>query len=520
MKAKRLAMLVAALAVLPSAWAFVYLTPNNLQGRKLYEGELNQWNFEREAPLVTAYAPKGFFQPILRDSLRRMGGEVFERVAFDPADTPDYFRLRAGFFVAILFACDGAYLPEGDKLPEPYAKAFALAREDQRVVARFRALVEKGMAGKDLIVESESRRALQWMDGLWNWRDLTPDDLRFEFGAWIRRLEAIMGEPHGPAPKALGSVGGRPDYEIPATLGKIPLEASSRGVKLDPAGRVSFSGDLRGFSLSFSTSAVPCRVSLTVDTGAHPRFRYDVVLGAEKLPPPPGPLPPRAPFPARGLMNGVEPQFGGPSDWRNLPHEVYSRAYPNPCFGWRGRVLSGSLARFGERAPMGVVRRSCRWRVTVEKDGATVCDAVLEWPRGSAASIARLQDGVIGRYGLEASWQEAVNALNARFCTSQLEKGFRFAKVDELCFEIGDVESDELFWQAYAKRFWQVRPTKERLATLTEDVVNARREFLAHAYAGGPFRQRVPDKAKSAIEAATEPNADIGALDDLTLEDE
>lgn len=513
-------MLLACAPLMGGAGTFPCLTPSDLQGRKLYAGELNQWNFEEEAPLVTAYAPTGFFQPVLRDALRRMGAEVFVRVAFDPSDTPDFFRLRTGFRAAIRFDCDGLYLPDGDKLPESYAKALGFARDDRQVAARLLGLIERGRDGKDLIVAAESRRARQWLSDLDGREDLSADDLRLEFGAWIRRLEAVLGEVHGPAPKALGSIGFRPDYEIPKTLGEVPVKVGGNAVPLDAEGRVCFSCDARGFSLSVATNVPSCRVSLTMNTGAHPRFRYDVRLGAEPTPPAPKDLPPRASFPARDLMNGVEPHFLAPPDWKVEPHEAYARGYPDPSFAWSRRTLTGSFAAFGDRAPMCVPRRTCRWRVTVESAGTVVCDAVLVWPAGSESAARRVREALVGNEPIVKVWQGTVDGLFARYCTSQLEKGFRFVPVKERCFEIGDVESDDLFWHAYAKRFWQQRPTPERLRTLKADVADARREFLAAAYAGGPFRERIADKEKSAVETATSPDADLGAGDALSLEDE
>lgn len=503
-----------------SAGAFTSLTPSDLRGRVLYAGELDQWNFELEAPSVTAYAPKGFFQPVLRDSLRRMGGEVFERVAFDPADTPDHFRLRAGFYAALLPDRDGAYLPDAKDLPAPYARALELAAEDRKVALRLGELVELGMSGTNRLVGADARRARQWSDRVFGWRDLGADDLRLELGAWIRRLEAVLGLEHEASPQALGSLGERPAYEIPATLAKVQVGSSVSSVPLDPAGDVRFSCNYRTFSLAFSATSSPVRVTLTFDTLAAPRFCHEVVF----LPPPPtapADLPPPASFPARGLMNGVEPHFVAPPAWRAVPHEPYSRTYPNPSFSWRGRVLSGSLDGFGPLAPMAAAGRRSRWRVTVRDAKGTLCDCVLVWPAGSEASqregrLARTG----GRDGLEKSWQKAVDGLFARYAASALEARYRFVSVGERCFEIGDVASDDLFWQAYAKRFWLRRPTPERLETLAWDVADARREFLACAFADGPFRARVADREKPAAATVKAPDADVEAGCDLPLDDD
>jgi len=89
-------LLLAVAPLLAVAEPFVYLTPSDLQGRTLYEGDLDQWNFEKEAPQITTYASAAPLPPVLRDSLRLQGAEILKRVAFDPADAPDYFRYRAG----------------------------------------------------------------------------------------------------------------------------------------------------------------------------------------------------------------------------------------------------------------------------------------------------------------------------------------------------------------------------------------------------------------------------------------
>ena len=105
-----------------SAARFAYVTPSDLQERKVTETPVNQANFVRLAPDITTYAPTEAVQPVLLESLRRMGAELLKRVAFDPADTPSGLRVRAGFAACVSGEWDGAYLVGMDKLARDQVK--------------------------------------------------------------------------------------------------------------------------------------------------------------------------------------------------------------------------------------------------------------------------------------------------------------------------------------------------------------------------------------------------------------
>lgn len=481
------------------AFDFLYLSPGEMQGHKLFEGDLDRWNFAEVAPAVDTYAPVNPLDAVLVDSLRSMGAKVLVRVEFDPSDSPDYFRLRAGFKSAFRFERDGVYLPQGDKLPPPYDKALSAAREDAAFACRMRTLAEKLIAGENHVAAVEGRRALRWI-AEWNgYNDVTADDLRLETGAWIYHLESVLGLPHSPAPKEVGSLGPRPSNKIEKTDDDLKYAMKGK-VQLDQSGLVSFDADFNNFRIAVADQTGDLSIELYLGAGETVN-RYDFQLRQQPANPRAHDLGPRAPFVSRGLMNGVSDRFDSFSPVRIIVHDVYSDSYPDICLNWSKGVLSGNFSKFGRLAPMTAAHRVDRWRIVVRSGEKTLCDRVITWNQGGPALLGKYRQ--IGDSQLKTQWDQQLNGVYDskvgdlsrpgfihRYANSTRETNYHFVKTPDQSFQIGDPVSDNRFWNVYAKEIWGLEPTPERFYNLGRDLLNARRKYLKLAYAGGPFKDK------------------------------
>ena len=301
---------VCVLAGAGDAGEFLFLTPSDNGGRTISEEAVDQYDFAGKAPLITAYAPKVPVQPVLLEAMKRLGTELFANIAFDPLDTPDCFRVRAGFGAAVPGIWDGVFLTGCGRLEAPYARALAEAKQDAALVMRLRDLANQLRNKEDLILVAEGRRALKWIR---NQRPTStdPDLLRLEIGAWLRRLEAVLGLAHAPDPSPAGKIAAKaapPDGSLPAVGLKMPAP----GVPLDAAGKIRFACDWRGFTITVADPGDTCTLALDL-SAADPdaRLRYDMTLDIDKPPKPSPPgYPERASFPASGEMNYIQHRFG------------------------------------------------------------------------------------------------------------------------------------------------------------------------------------------------------------------
>lgn len=515
--------MMAALAVWTSAALagpgdVLYVSPGNTGGRTVSEEHLDQFNFAEKAPCISAYAPKETVQPVLLESLRRLGAEIFANVAFDPLDTPAGFRVRAGFAPAVSGTWDGVYLSGGDTLSEPYAKALAAAKADAALVERLRGLGMELRAKDDLILSAEGRRATKWLRGL-DPQSLDPDVLRVEIGEWIRHLEAVLGRPQSARPRPADAIAWKAP-EPPEGLPIINVKPMDKSVSLDGDGKISFDCDYRGFSISVTDPGERVTVELDMPGAADSRLRYggELVHSSGEKAPPAG-YPEAAWFPGKGELNYVQWRFDRcflPGDWRPRHHGVYGRNYPGPAlYGKWEKSKDGKYAKAVFSAawtslwgvwPGCTDNRADRWRVTVGGDGPA-CDVRLVWPKGLPGRRAEYErSSAIGN--LELVFKERAARLNAKYAFAADEFRFLFAKTTGKSYHIGDVDSATVFRDAYLKPILDRKPTLERYAMLAWDAADARVEYLEACLAGKKLKEP-PLKRKSAIEVATEPDADL-----------
>ena len=507
------------LAARAFAAGFVYVSPSDLQGRKVTETPVNQANFVRLAPDITTYAPSETIQPVLLESLRRMGAELLARVAFDPADTPSGLRVRAGFAACLSGEWDGAYLVGMDKLEGPFAAALAAAKDDASLVVRFRTAVEELLASGDAIKAAEGRRARMWLRRQDAWHGET-DDLRTEIGEWLRHLEAVAGRPRSPYPEPAAKVVWKPG-DPPQELKAVQVKTKGERAKLDADGKIVFTTDGNGFAVTVegAKDCVTIELDLPGPDGSRLRYGGELVHRAPQVVP--DDLPPKAWFLGRGEINYIQERFDDcfmPGDWRPRHHGAYCRAYP-------GLGLSGDWMKPGKNAkgpekavfraswmslwgqwPGCVDGRIDRWRVTVGGDGPT-CDVRLQWPRG-ATSRREIFEKDAGINKFQGAWDRRVAELSRRYSEAADEFRFAFKPVEGQDRHLGDVKSAQIFRDAYLQPLLGRRATVPRYMTLAWDAADARRLFLQTARAGKPFK-KPPVREKTAVEAATAPDADL-----------
>ena len=516
------------LAAEVSAARFAYVTPSDLQGRKVTETPVNQANFVRLAPDITTYAPTEAVQPVLLESLRRMGAELLKRVAFDPADTPSGLRVRAGFAACVSGEWNGAYLVGMDKLEGPFAAALAAAKDDAALVVRFRTAAEELVASGDAIRAAEGRRARMWLRRQ-NAEFGEPDDLRAEIGEWLRHLEAVAGRPRSPYPEPAAKIDWKPG-DPPQELNAVQVKTKGEKAKLDADGKIVFTTDARGFTVTVEGAKDRVTLELDLPGPDGSRLRYGGELAHRAPEVVPDDLPPKAWFLGRGEINYIQERFDAcfmPGDWRPRHHGAYVRAYPaldltgewtKPDKNAKGpekAVFRASWMSLWAHWPACAEGRIDRWRLTVGGDGPT-CDVRLQWPRGAAARRDVFEKDA-GINKLESAWNARVTDLFRRYSMAADEFRFAFAPAEGQDRHLGDVKSAQIFRDAYLQPLLGRKATVPRYVTLAWDVADARRLFLQTARAGKPFK-KPPAREKSAIENATAPDADLGG--EMRLDEE
>lgn len=523
-------------ARMAAAAGFVWLSPGD---RKVSDEYLDEANFAEKAPYIEDYAPKGQSHFVLLQSLKRQGVRIYKRVGPpDEYDTPQIFRVRAGFAVTRSELYDGVYLEDGEKnLSAPFKQALAAAKEDVALVLRMRELMEKVKAStEDYTCWDETRRATRW---LWRWDPVwaDPDHMRLELGAWIRRFEGLLGEKHGPMPKPADPIAFEYDAKHQPFPEGVALKTVMAKIGADPeplgdAGDVTFAVTRQGFSVAVKNAKGKVRLGLWTN-GAKPDEwrRYDAEVDLAPAPvPQPVKSPGWVPFPERGLFNYVEPRFQrfSPQTWRVVQHAVWGRNYPDIGLSHRvDKSKDGSTRTVTFTAgwwnfwgwwPAGTVGRVDSWRVTVTQDGRVLCDARVKWPKGTDAFVSMYRKCAPGN--LEKSWASAVDGARNHWAYSGDDYLYKFPapKEKELNFHFGDMGSDGTFWHNYCRHFADKSATPDRLRTLNWDLWDERFNFLKTCYAGGPFKKPPKEREKTAAETATAPDIDV-STDELQLDD-
>lgn len=497
-----------------AAASLVLLTPSEAAARKVETGVLDRFNFAEKAPSLEAFAPVNELDAVLADSLRRMGVKLYRRVSRDDWDTPEFFRARAGFESA-LQEWDGVIAEAGD---EPWRTARAEAETDAAGVTRLRELARRAMKAGDFAVAAEGRRAIIWL-AFRNAFAQSPDLLRFEVAAWVRRLESVLGLEASPAPKKAAAVA--PQARDPRdAVGKfVTVQAdvlSTKELSLDgPKTNALFECDVNGWRLRL-TDLGPTNTVTFYFPGPRPGTwrRYDTRLAFGSV----RELPPEAPFPERGLLNGYEPRLGGdrPHVWTTAAHHVASFEDPVPRFGfgWDKRkddrggyaISNGWGDGWFGRVPGTRPGVDDCWYVAVNAETKYSFVACIQW-RGRPEVLARAPFADPKSPPKDAFAKHA-ESLGYTYRAADADWDFAFAKPGDGSFNAWNREADIEFWERYCRPFTEATVTWERYRTLARDLATARLEYLETKFAGGklkdPPREKKAEPAKDALERSGE----------------
>ena len=412
----------------------------------------------------------------LLQSWKTLGVKVLKIMRSDPERSPEMYRRQAGF-QAFKDGADGLYL--ADKPAGEYARALEEAKEDLRVAEYVRSLWEKARASDDGLVRIEGRRAQYYLKGFLpsEWENL--DTIRLECTAWAKRLEQLLGVKPAKLPTTL------PEKPLPEAASFKPfaghediietLAVGPEGKAVTAENGITFRWDTAGFSVTVETKKgrelqnrwqapggeLDFRLYLAgKKPGEWMPYRYHVDLepmikGS-----------PRAPARGRGsYLYGTDERFV-PYDQAYNSNNTRIREWPllrshgpdcpalRPSFsiepvkggGYRATFSVGWLSLYGRWPMQNPAVRGEVWYIGVDKMPETGAQAAckLTWPKGSPLLFdkfcQRFSTGdITGIYKQELARTYERNMGGFR------DRYYRFLKTKDPTFNLGDLESDEMF---------------------------------------------------------------------------
>jgi len=514
----------------------------------------------------------------IRSCWRRQGVKLYQRVAWDPECSAEYFRRKIGF-LAVRDEADGVWLVGEEKFPDSWKRAVAEARVDVEVVRYCKSLAEKALTWreKDHKVWIEGRRVM-WLLKFMNFEAENLDTLRLEFVCYAKRLEQLLGEPPKDLPTVAAMPFGTDRAPFVPLSGRSPVAVAASldgGKKVALGNGLSFACGAKGFSFEIVSASGrkadgwpggrgTLRLYLPGKDGdwLPYEFRLDLSPVATN----------RAPTDAYGLWflkerwgRGQLHLYDDHQTWRLRPvaYGTYGTAYPHlhPDFdfqwnekgGWRLKLSFRWSSLYGHWPSIrnGAVDH---WYVSLDGLGVAPVACRIDWAHGREQNFRKIAAEIscASMFGRSDAQRRQVFGAYRLWHDERL---YGFAKTDKPTFQRGDPESDTVFWERLVQPMLdEVKPiadlirvdkdkegaslpaklTKEsdavrlsvwkslgKLYGLAERVSEARRDYLTLRLAGKMPPE--PPKALSAKGARTKPavKAAPGLEDgDLQLDDE
>jgi len=507
---------------------------------------------------------------------RSLGVSVLKTMRNDPELSPEHYRREAGF-QAFRDGADGLYLADGEPSGE-WARALQEAKEDWRVLEYVTGLREKALASADGLIRTEGRRAKFYLQGYLpsEWENL--DTLRLECTAWAKRLEQLLGLPSAKLPVAPPEkpLPDAADFEPYASckdaLVKGVLKAGGGTVEL--ADGLSFAWNNDGFKLIVETHKGKQLANRWASPGGELDFR--LYLPGKK----PGEWMPyryhcdlnprvkgevRAPARGRGeLLYGTDERFlpyaqayaapnirvmewprlrsHGP-DCPDLRPTLWIEPLKGP--GYRAELRVDWMSLYGRWPLAAAGKRGDIWYVGLDRSpetGAPVA-ARIQWPKGGGVVF----DKVCSRFSpgaLTGIYMEELDRTYERWMSALRSRYYEFPKTKEPCFNIGDLESDEMFrtrlmqplvdanenaWKLIQKDKEHPNPALRQQPEAVQASIHkmlGRMLYLSHAvgllrrdYLAGRFAGKVPPEvAKKAAKKESKPVGLDSELEDDPIE--
>ena len=537
----------------------------------------DEFAFRKYAETASAVAFDRIPRPNLLHSWKTLGVKVLKTMRCDSEMSPEMYRRQAGF-QAFKAGADGLYL--ADQPAGEYARALEEAKEDARVADYTRSLWEQAQANADGLVRIEGRRAQFYLKGFLPSDVENLDTLRLEFTAWAKRLEQLLGVAPAKLPTTV------PEKPLPDAASFKPFAANedlvenltvgAEGKSVTGDNGITFRWDAAGFSVTVETKKGKELANRWQAPGGELDFR--LYLAGKK----PGDwMPyrfhadlepmikgsPRAPALGRSkFLFGTDERFV-PYDQAYNSNNTRVREWPllrshgpdcpnlRPSLtidpvkggGYRATLSVSWLSLYG-RWPMQNQAVRDVWYVGVDKMPETGAPAAcrLTWPRANAL----LFDKICGRFstgGITGVYKRELERSYDRYMGGFRDRYYRFLKTKEPTFNLGDLESDEMFRTRLAQPLidandaaWQMiwtdkehsNPTLRKQTPAVQKSIHkmlGRMLYLAHQvsllrrdYLAGRFAGKIPPEPpkKKAADSPVQkgPNADFDE-DAMQLDD-
>ena len=405
----------------------------------------------------------------IRSSWKLMGVKLLLRVAWNPDDSAEYIRRRAGF-LAVRAEADGVWLEGEKKFPKAWKEALAEAKVDAEILQHLLALADRALTMRETNhkIWIEGRRAKWFVNTLLPFWTEDLDALRFECLEYARRLEQLLGVK---APKDFPYAGAKPSKE-PDRAPIRPLEGQ-KTTKASVAiwseaklsDEVTFKSNANEFRLVIR-SKTPCkdaeypggraRVKLYVADGRGSYLPYEYLIDLSPV------APNRAPDPGCFMVErwgkGAYMPWGGGSVWRLVPvnHQTTGAKYPSlvPGFDYRRDRKTGAWSLdlvFGWRSlyhfwPMTRTGVSDKWFVSVEAlPGVAPVAAQLNWGKGDEANWGKFANATLNAKSVCELWDSASKAAAGIYDCSFKERHYGFLPTKEPTYQCLDAASDKMF---------------------------------------------------------------------------
>ena len=503
----------------------------------------------------------------LMHTWKLLGVKTLKTVRFKPEGSADHFRREASF-AAFQHGADGIWLPDADKLPPSWRKALDEAREDWRILLYLRDLADAAAKHPDGNVRIEARRIAFWFNRMpAGWENL--DVLRLECVAYAKRLEQLLGLPAANLPvRRAEPVEPQTQPFMPyADWARKPVQEQLRklGDTVRFEGGLSFQADLKGFTITWSTTNGPplgkhkqpggtldFRLYVSTDEpGVFLPYRFHCDFNPSYY------SAERAPATARNyFLFATDERFrpfyiaygvGNPRVWMWPGLRDFGPDYPNPRphlhvegnakGGWKATLTCQWLYLYGYW-PMQKNGKSDIWFVGVDNAPGLrhpIAGRVL-WPRGHAENFRRFAEKLDTR-AITDIYKEELDRTRDVWTTADAERTFHRY----------DLESDNMFYGRLVRPLldanentWQLVWTDKehpkpkfiqqsdrvkmliwqnlgRMLFLSHEVGLRRRDYLEGRYAGiEPPAYKPPDDPLA--DAPKEPDADYDP-DSIQLED-
>jgi len=431
----------------------------------------------------------------IRASWRTIGVKLYKRIAWNPEDSAEFIRRKAGF-LAVHEEADGVWLEDEERFPDTWKRALEEAERDAAVALYCKSLAEQAVARR----EQDARLAVEGRRVLWFFRFLdfdseNLDTLRLDFACSAKRLEQLLGVPSRDLPTSVAAplepnrtkfdpLGGRSAAKTALTL--------EDGRRKPLAEGLSFSMDSHGFRFTIASPKGTSKdrwpggktaLKLYVPDGKGSYLTYESRIDLSAIDTN------FAPIDGHGLWflrerwgKGRLQLWEEHTTWRHrtVAHGSYGSAYPRVrarfSFEWNKKEPGWTVSLwfpwcdFYGFWPSLAPKVSDTWFVTVgELPGVPAAACRLEWAKGRPSNFERLASTVLTSGAITDLYEAECDRASKISRLWYGERLYDFLKTEKPTFCRGDRESDKLFFERIVR---PMETADKDLAELTHATKN------------------------------------------------